>query len=175
MAVEASVIVVLETKDEDSASIVVELDDGYADNLDIDGNLKSQFLPEETPVFLIEHGPEIEITDVRCTDGRVDSIGTNQDRNRITEVLFTTEKTKEQLQYSTIVFNDISWFGNIGIPYQDGNTIRVEADSAFPCFGECHYTVLFNRQYKLTPPPLILEEDETYKIYVVIYAREIDL
>lgn len=174
MAVEASVIIDFEgtSADEVSGTILVELDDEHPNNLNADGELKSSFSPDDTPVFLVHHDNTIEITDIRCTDGTLDSLGTNVRRTREVNAVFTRVDTEVSLSYYGVTSVVTEWFGNVGVTHVNGMN-WIANNGVFPCYCEGEISVLFNLQYQLTPPPLTLAGDETYTIYVVVYAREI--
>ena len=176
MGVEASVIIEFEGADADdiSGTILVELDDEHSNNLDSDGNVKSSFAPEEEPVFIIHHDDTIEIIGVECTDGRVTNITSIFSilRSRTFADVFTSIDTEISLSYFGADDLDETWYGNQGDIYIDGMTVKA-TDGEFPCYCIATFTVPFNQRWQLTPPPLDLVDDETYTIYVVIYAREI--
>lgn len=174
MGVEASVIVIFDGDDADHG-IVVELDDVHPANLDAEGEAKSSFLPPDSPVFLINHPDTIEITRVASTDGSVSLLRSSPtSRTRTTDGLFTSLTSNVSMSYSNARLVETTWFGNEGIVHFDDISSTLEIDSGIiPCFGKFDFSVDFNYQYQLTPPSLALAEDETYTIYVVIYARKV--
>ncbi len=179
MAVETSIIVEFGDQKAESASIVVEIDDLHPNNLDIKGDVKSSFHPTEFPVFLIHHDTDIEITGVLCTHGEVIQIGVDQTRSRSLEAVFTTlldtateDDNKISIGYSNVVLDTEEWYGNIGnININEGDLCC--NGGIIPCFVKVDFSVVFQEQWKLSPPDIELAEDETYTVYVVIYVRSI--
>lgn len=175
MAVEASVIIEFEGDSSDvSGTILVELDEDYEDNLDGDGEVKSTFLPDEdTPVFIIHHDDTIEIIDVGCTDGSVRQLSLRDEyRTRTFEGVFTAVDEEISLSYYAASSLVTTWYGNEGDVRIDGMNV-VADDGEFPCYCTAEFEVPFNQRWRLTPPALDLDDDETYTIYVVIYVREV--
>ena len=177
MGVEASIVVKFEDdEDRDTSSIVVELDDLHGFNLDAEGKSKSSFNPDDTPVFLIHHPDDIEVVSVLCTDGIVEILNNYVYQPRTVDQLFTSIKSTNDVQYSNVSINSVEWYGNTGSIYMDdgniGGVIKIGA-ATFPCFGTVTIQVEFQYQYRLIPPALDLQEDETYTIYVVIYVKDV--
>ena len=175
MAVEASVVIEL-GNDVSSGSVVVEMDEQHINNQDEEGELKSSFTPQEFPVILIHHNDLVEITNVKCTHGSVELIGINKYRTRETDALFTSQDTEISISYSGVQGNSLAWewFGNEANPYLSVNNIKLyDTGSVLPAYGHTVFEVRFNEQWMLTPPPISLGEDETYTIYIVIYARAV--
>ncbi len=175
MGIEASVIIDFgEGSDEEpSGTISVEFDEEHPNNLDSDGNLKSSFAPEEQPVFIIHHDNTLAIIDVKCTDGRVDKLLGVKDlivRERSVDCVFPKVDTKVGLSYYGVNDLDETWYGNIGKIVLDGMNVLVRV-GIFPCYCTAIFNASFVEQWQLTPPPLDLEEDETYTIYVVVYVK----
>ena len=178
MAVEASVIIDFGDSDDDdvSGTIVVELDDTHSNNLDFEGNLKSSFAPDDKPVFVIHHDDTIEITGVSCTDGNVYDIGSDVILPREIDAVFTKVGTKVSLYYADVVDIDETWYGNIVSFYLDSlNNLDLvsDVDGVYPSYCKITFNVNFQQQWRLDPPPLVLDDDETYIIYVVVYARNV--
>lgn len=174
MGVEASIIVEFDDDiSEDAQNVSVELDDSHPNNLDEDGDLKSNFLPTDNPVFLIHHDTDIRITAVKSTDGTVTKLDTNVTRSRTSEgELFPLSTSKLSLPYFNI--NSISsvWYGNSANLSVDDSEVS-SVSGTFPCYGDISYNVRFNEQWKLTPPSMSLGEDESYNIAVVIYMENV--
>lgn len=179
MAVEASVIIEFEGVSQDPTGlIIVELDPEHANNLDSEGNLKSVFALDDEPVFLIHHEPTLEITRIKCTDGRLYSVSGSLDQTREFEALFTTKDTEINLAYSGVdIIDEETWYGNEGqlsLGYnKDRSWVLTASGDEFPCHCTGKFTVLFQERHRLVPPPLELDDDETYVIYVVIYVKEV--
>ncbi len=190
MGVEASIIVKFGDDSEDGI-VIVEIDDQHEANLDYDGNLKTNFSPTDKPVLIIHHEPDVIITDILCTDGKVSNIKlstTNLLRSRSDDYVFVEKWSSSDLVVNSQSFNyydaikdDIIWYGNTGEVYivsaydnrlETGATVEL-SDGEIPCACTLTYTVEFQEQFQLTPPPLELAEDETYTIHVVIYAKKV--
>lgn len=178
MAVEASIIVEFGEGAEDS-NVAIEIDDAFITNLDREGNLKSTFHPTDNPVFLIHHGSDVQVASVSSTDGELEKIGINQLRIRETGALFTTPfvlATEDDNTVSTgyvdIVIDEVVCYGNQGSVYSDKGDIK-SSSGKIPFYCDIDFSVLFNEQWRLFPPDLELDDDETYIIYVVIYVDKV--
>jgi len=174
MGVEASVIVEFaDDIGEDAQNVSVELDNSHANNLDDDGELKSNFLPTDEPVFLIHHDTDIQITEVKCTDGSVRKLGTNVTRTReASGELFPLATTKVSLSYFNINAVSVTWYGNTAKLEVDDSEVSAKSGT-FPCYGDISFSVKFNEQWKLSPPAMSLAEDESYNIAVVVYMEKV--
>lgn len=172
MGVEASVVVefgdsVTSSMDE---TVNIELDDTHDNNLNADGEIKSNFLPGEQPVFILNHSSDLIISDIRCTDGNIIEMGSDLNRSRDTEVLFTTIDTEEALSYAGVETININWWGNAGSILISNSVLTLDSGT-IPCAGDVSFDVNFQRQYMLIPPTLNLIADEVYKIIIVVYME----
>lgn len=172
MAVETSLVI--QFQDEaaadaaSSGTVVAELDPEHANNLDSDGNLKSTFDVSDQPVFLIHHDDTLSISSVDASTGDVSSIGSNVSRQKDISVQFTSADSTESISYDGATLASVDWYGT-GCTFSiDGTELTPNAGGNFPCIGEAVFNVNFNAQYKLIPPTLSLEEDEEYKILIVV-------
>ncbi len=169
MAVEASIVVqFIDSTTSETGNVVVELDPIHINNLDANDQLKSNFIPTDQPVFLVHHNDKVYVDSVACTHGSVIYLGENKTRERELELFFSS--TDEiTISYNKPTLKSIEWYGNSCTFAIDGNVLTPNASGTFPCLADAVFNVLYNRQYKLIPPSLDLEADETYKIVVVIY------
>lgn len=174
MAVEASIILEF-GEDVDVESVVVELDDGYSDNLDSEGNVKGSFSPSESPVIIIHHDSSVRIKDVLSTDGSVSKIGIDQKRIRTIDALFTTRDSEVNVGYNNPGSLSVVWKGNTTSLFlqKDGMLVATDYYDTFPCVCKASFEVLFKEQWQLTPPSLVLDADESYTIYIVIYIENV--
>lgn len=172
MAVEASIIVEF-GKGAATGFVAIELDGEHPNNLDSAGKVKSSFSLSDSPVFLIQYDPvKIKITGVKSTNGSVSRLRLNVSRPRKIQLLFTTPDTTINLSYQGVTTADYTWFGNVGIPYITNNSFKLSG-GIIPCSAQASYNVTFQEQWMLSPPNLTLTADETYTIYVVVYAEVI--
>lgn len=176
MAVETSIVVEFGDSGGDPGSVVVELDNQHPANLTDTGEVKSSFSPADRPVIIINHPSDVVITNVKSTDGIVTKIGSNQHRTRRNDYLFTLPSTENTISYSGVTGFNVTWYGNqsditldpvTGVLCPDSTK---EAVQQLPCYGTFEYGVVFQSQYQLTPPPLTIGPDDTYTIYIVVYA-----
>ncbi len=178
MGIEASIILQFgEDVDVDGAKVTIEFDDEHENNKNSDGELVSSFLPVDEPVFLIQYNKQkVYIKNVECTDGRVTKIGYDQERQREQEILFTKyiSKEGEGIEVGYLYTNSLSstFRGNTtSLILTGSNVIFTTAIATFPCVADCTFQTMFQEQWKLIPPSLILAENETYSIYVVVYVE----
>lgn len=171
MGVEASVVVEFgESVTDTGGTVVIELDDENSNNLNSEGEVKSTFLPEEQPVFIINHSDDLIVSDVRCTDGSIAQTGSNQLRSREEDVLFTKINEDTSLKYAGVDSANFSWRGNTGYVSVSDSVLKLESGT-YPCAGTTSFNVLFQKEYMLTPPVLDLGPDESYEITVVVYME----
>lgn len=173
MAVEASIILEFGDVDETTAGISIEIDEEFSGNLDSDGNVKSSFSPNDTPVFLIHHSNLVRIAAVKSTDGIVSMLGTDLPRIRDSEALFTTEDTEINLGYSNPSSLSVEWRGSTTAVTLNGSNVIATSSETFPCVCDTTFQVVFNEQWMLTPPSMTLSDDESYIIYVVVYVENV--
>lgn len=144
---------------------VIELDDTR--NLDAEGNPKSQFEVGEEAVFLIHLPPGLYVDRIASTDGMVASEGSTT-LTREQKILFVDDET-QQLSYYPAGGVQLSWQGKVGGGFsRNGRDVSISAN--WPAKAKVAFPVSFSR-YRLIPPPLVLAEDETYEIDVVIYVE----
>lgn len=139
---------------------------------------KTTFLPEETPVFMAHVSNNVVIDQVVALEGSIKDIGTGS-RSEVFSNVFTSRNADELSTYSPPVVPSSS-----GISYK-GRSGRVSSESGvggiLTYSGDISYTpfeALMDLSfpvslYRLTPPEISLEEDETYSVTVVFYLRVI--
>lgn len=146
----------------------VELDD------ELNGEDVSSF-PPDTPAYIkVNKSANVDITDVVALEGSV-AYYTSGSRSGNKEQLFATRDEKETGEFklgivpSTI---DVSYRGRQGALTQQGSDIGeyvvVPNQSYTPFLATFTYSQSC-RIYQFVPPPMSLEENETYNIYVVFY------
>lgn len=172
--VDASIVVKFVSDDDTDVDgvVVVELDETHENNLD-DGELKSTFEPTDQPVFLIHHESSLKITKVLCTAGSVTLLNENLVYSRSSSGLFTSLSTELSIDYADVENLEVStWYGKTGVIElnSDGNVGLTSGN--LPCYCDFDFDVTFQKQYKLTPPSMDLEDDDTYPIYIVVYVSE---
>lgn len=178
MAVEASIVTVFGDEESQSAVIKIEIDDQHVNNQYTDDGevkVKSSFLPNDKPVFIIHHDSFVKITSVKCTNGSVQKLSTNVSRSRETDGLFSFSGSTIDTGYVGLSSLSYIFYGNNCAPFIESSLkSTIKADSGtFPSYGKFTYTVNFQEQWMLTPPSLSLSDDESYTIYVVVYVESI--
>lgn len=151
-------------------TVIIELDDTHPNNLNSDGDVKSNFEPEDRPVFLVHHAAHLRVVDVKCTAGVVSETGLNIIRERELNALFNTLDAMVSLRYVAGTLLTQEWYGNIGVAVIEDNQLELTGGTV-PCVCDTTFNVSFDRQYMLTPPSLSLAADETFSIYIVVYME----
>jgi len=174
MAVEASIVVVFGDQEPgENDLVVVELDPEHSYNLDTDGELKSVFDPENTPVFLLHHSDTLRVTEVLSSSGSVSQIGAAIVQNRTKDVSFVQIDDTVSLGYGNLTSAPVDWVGNIGLVELEGGSTLKLVGGTIPCIGTASFSATFQNQYMVTPPTLELSSDETYEILVAVYMEVI--
>jgi len=178
MAVETSVIIDFGESEssEVTTDVVVELDPEYEGNLNSDGELRSSFGIGDPAVFLLNWDSSVvNILDVTSTDGSIGRLYKGAlKQSRSVEGLFVDEDTEVSTGYSNTSNPVYTWYGNEGRPEMASGIIKVTDGGRykFPCSCLATFDVEFQEQWQLTiPSDLELEDDETYTIYIVVYAE----
>ena len=162
----ATVVVEFGDGVDSSALVVVELDDAV--NRDADGKPNSSFHPGDEPGFVVHYDPAaLRIDRVRCSSGMIVDNG-RVSRARKQRVQFTGPGKPVSLSHIPASGVSVSWYGNASTISQAGR--QVTAAGTLPAIGEAAYTINCHA-YRLVPPPLILAENETYPILVVVYME----
>lgn len=162
---------------EDQAFAKVELDDTR--NLDSEGNPKTQFAPGEEPYFLLHFDTTaLYIDRIDCTGGQVVAEG-SEPQSREQQLLFIkTGEDDGELQLSYIPAGPIAldWQqAQAGQHFREGVDFtatdrRVEVTGNVPCMADATYPVSFFL-YRLIPPPMVLAEEQTCSVVVVVYLE----
>ena len=161
----ANIVVKFGAGADSSAFYKIELDPDL--NLDDSGEPKSRFSPGDKINFLVQHGPELTIKEVKSTDGMVSSSG-QVVREREDSFLFAEETDSPQLSYLTTDSLDVRWYGNQASRLsRTGRNIIVQGGN-YPCRAIVKYHVPF-LGFQLHAPGVELEENETYPVDVVVY------
>jgi len=163
MTVAATVVVEFGHGVDSGALVLVELDEAM--NLDLDGAEKTSFSPGDTPYFLVHHDYSVQISDIKSSSGMV-SGGTIVSRDRSQQMQFTNIEDSQELPHIPAGALAWTWWGNDPVIDQDGRTLKATG-AKIPAIGEVSYSIQA-KQYKLTPPPMTLTDDETYPILIVI-------
>jgi len=166
VSVEATIVVEFGQGVDSGALVVVELDEVM--NLDLDGEEKTSFSPGDTPYFLVHHDQTVRIQSIKSSSGMV-SGGNIVTRDRNQQVQWVKDGEKQDLSYTPANSPTWKWWGNTPTTTRDGRTVTV-SEPGIPAIGEVSY-VIETKQYQLTPPPMDLEEDETYPVLIVIYLE----
>ncbi len=168
MAVESTIVVEFGEGVDSSELVVVELDGEV--NLDADGKEKTSFSPDDTPGFIVHYDEtKLRIDRVECSDGSVSS-GSLVTRSRVRQLSFTNTDDSQELAHipdGEVVFEE---HGNNPAIVVDAR--KVKAAGQVPAIGKATYDIRC-RAYRLTPPDLELEGDQTYPILVVVYMEAI--
>jgi len=169
MGIEGTIVVEFgESVASDQQFTVVELDDAV--NVDTSGNIKTSFNPDDTPGFVVHYDEtQLCIDRVECSSGSV-SAGSLVSRTRTRQLQFTNTDDSQELSHIPDGDVDFEEYGNSPAIVQDGRKIR--AAGQVPAIGEATYSIRC-RAYRLNPPTLTLEEDETYPILVVVYMEAV--
>lgn len=179
MAVEASIVVEFGDEDASNSSLKIEIDDQHENNqyTDDDGEIQvySSFAPDGEPVIIIHHDSTVQITDVKSTDGSMEKIGSNVSRTRESDSVFTSSTTEVDTGYVGMTGLSAEWFGNscsVSIDSDETTTI-VTSSGTYPAYGNLSFNVTFQEQWKITPPSMELDDDESYTIYIVVYVESV--
>lgn len=171
MAVQTSIVVEFgDSTPTDDDVVIIELDENESSNLDSDGEVKSVFLPTESPIIMIHHASTVQINAVKTTNGVLTALSGNVQRVRESDFLITEQTTTETLNYAGInSFRTTKFYGNqCGLSV--ANSVVSTNGGVYPCKVDVSFNVLFQHRYRLTPPYLSLSGDETYPIVIVVYA-----
>jgi len=163
MSVEATIVVEFGQGVDSGALVVVELDEEM--NLDLDGEEKTTFFPEDTPYFLVHHDASVRIGAVRSSSGMVSGGGVVS-RERSQQMQWPTADDQQDLPHIPASEPTWKWWGNMPVISRDGRAVTASG-SSLPAIGEVSYTIE-THQYQLFPPAMDLEEEETYPVLVVI-------
>lgn len=174
MAVEASIVVVFGDDADTSGLVVVELDPTDDLNLNSDGEVKSTFnatvSPVDTPALIIHHSDSLTITEVVSTAGNISGPYNAGSQTREIDFSFPSIDDTSSIGYADTSLSSYSFYGNEAVLAVSGNDLIATGGSS-PCVGIANVNVNFQAKYILTPPLVVLDEDETYPITIYVYVN----
>jgi hypothetical protein len=165
----ASIVVRFGDGADSSAFFKVELDNLI--NLDDSGEPKRSFAPGDKINFLVQHGPELRIREVRATDGQISDSG-QVVRQREDSFLFAANEATQQLSYLTTDRLDIRWYGRQAAELRRSDRDLTASGGSYPCRALLKYHAPFHG-FALHAPEIDLAEDETYPVDIVVYFDEV--
>lgn len=170
---EGSVLVEFNSKGSDDYILYAKLDDVL--NLDLDGNIKSQFGSEEKGYVIVNHSDNVTVDSVEITHGSVNYYGSGS-RTISEKSLYASKDKKTPSEYSVPVIpssTSFKYFGRNGgfsSKKTENGIITLTADiSKVPFVSEIS-TSYAVKIYEFTTPKIVLADNEIYDIYVVFYA-----
>lgn len=168
MPIQGSIVLDFGEDVDDSAFVIVELDDQV--NLDYNEDIITTFLPGEEVGFIVHFNKrELKIASVDCSSGVV-SGGDETSRARSEQVQFLSPKKKVDLSYIPEGDVTFEWYaednGNEPLIVTSGREMLPQ--NATPAIGEASFDISCFA-YTLTPPKgLTIGEDESYFVLCVI-------
>lgn len=132
-------------------------------NIDVDGNVKSEFAPGDEFHFLLQHDDTMAMNSMAVSSGAVYAKTALQRRDKGQQMSFVS-KAVQELPYIPAGEVDFSWYGREPAVTQDGRQISVDSH---PAIGEASYAVEMHG-FTLEPPPLRLLAEEEYYILIQI-------
>lgn len=178
MTVEATTVVSFNSSSDSEDYIFnIELDDTL--NLDSEGEVKTSFAPEDLVYLFVNKSFNVDVTAVAITAGSISSLGAGQRTGETTHLFATREQATAKepfpglytLDYITTIC-DISYIGNGGRVTKQ--TTPISGLALYPDIARTPFIAKLNytypgRGYLVTPPTMVLAEDETFPIAVVFY------
>lgn len=158
-----------------SSAVVVELDSDM--HLDGEGNVITEFGPEDEVYFLVPHRPGITIKALRSTDDSdIQRIG-EVTRTRSQQITFEHPAHLVQLSYFPAGQPSGEWHGRSSnlVLHDDsgGKSKYLQADLA-PCLGDISYSITATQFLSRPPAGLSLLAGEEWLTDIVVEYEEVD-
>lgn len=179
MTIEATTVVSFNSSEAESEEYIfnIELDDTL--NLDSEGEPKTSFAPGDRVYLFVNKSFNVAVDAVAVTAGSVSSLGAGSRAGESTHLFATREVAKagedppgkHTLDLITTSCN-VSYIGNTGRVFEEAT--KIDGRAFYPDAGRTPFIAKFNyvypgRGYLVTPPTLVLAEDETFPLAVVFY------
>ena len=133
------------------------------------GEVKTQFIPGDPAMFIVQAEPSVQITRVLATAGEVQYQG-EVNRPQTDELGWAAADDRQQLAWRPAGGVSPTWYGNVGSGLKvDGMTATVTA--GLPCLARLAYTARV-RSYRLQTPKITLAKGQEYPLRVYIYYKE---
>jgi hypothetical protein len=140
-----------------------------AGNKSAAGEVKTQFIPGDPAMFIVQAEPSVQITRVLATAGEVQYQG-EVDRPQTDELGWAAADDRQQLAWRPNGAVTPTWYGNAGSGLKiDGMTATVAG--GLPCLARLAYTARV-RSYRLQTPAVVLAKGQDYPLRVYIYYKE---
>lgn len=165
------------------ATIVVEFNGGGSDTSDYIARIqldsvanedKSSFLPGDEPVFEANFSSNVRVDNVISLEGSIRDVGTAT-RSEVFSNVFTSVDVDEPTTYQLPVVpsgTSISYKGRGGLMTSEISSTGIltytgdVGKAPFQAFIDTTYAA---KLYRLTPPEITLEANETYEVIIVFY------
>ncbi len=149
-------------------------DEDAPENLDADGNLKSEWLPGEPIILLVAIFDDIKILRAAVSDGNIQRAHSQVVKDQTEQAEFYSEQREYSLKYSPHgepVYSFYQTANSNPAITRDGLTLTA-ADFSKPSILEINYQARFE-QWKYTPPGgLTLEsEDDSFLIAAELFVE----
>lgn len=161
----STLVIVRDESVDADALAVAALDDEL--NLDNEGNVKSQFLPTDSPYFWVHLDTGLRITQIRCSSGSVRSLGQVTRTAEIDTLDIDEAGDEHELEYNPASEPVFEWYGNRPTVSRNGRTITFSGELPAAGRGSYTFTAL---SYQYQPP--VLSADQNWRTRIVIHVGE---
>ena len=136
-------------------------------NVDAEGNVQTQFLPSDTPYFLVHLDPALVVSSIVCSSGTVRSLGLVI-RSAQADLDVATDEDVQELEYiPDIVEPAFFWYGNSPAVRRQDRSLYFSGD--LPAAGSVSYQYRA-LSYQYVPPSLGPTQDWRTLIVVNVGA-----
>ncbi len=133
-------------------------------NVDADGNVQTQFLPSDTPYFLVHLDPLLVVNSIVCSSGTVRSLGLVM-RSAQADLDVATDEDTQELEYIPAVDPAFFWYGNTPAVTRQERSLQFSGD--LPAAGRVSYQYRA-LSYQYVPPSLGPTQD--WRTLIVVHV-----